>query len=128
MTFQEDNHEETLKEAYPKEWEDLTKGKVPKKEIDEYLLRFVARLLREVKAGKRKDIDLGDGSSIGSLAMTKEGRYKLRSELDVFLMKLDGYKIEFPNKSTIWGSPETPKEIETELRKVAKKLKIKLDL
>ena len=54
----------TLQEMYPKEWDELTNKKVPKKRIYEYLLKLVARLLREVKEGKRKDIDLGDGFSI----------------------------------------------------------------
>ena len=118
----------TLQEAYPKEWDELTNKKVPKKRIDEYLLKFVARLLREVKEGKREDIDLGDGFSIGSLAMGKESGYKLSPELNDFLIQLDGYKIEFPDGATVWGAPQTPEEVEKELRKVSKKLGIKLNI
>jgi len=45
----------TLKESYPKEWDDLINKKVPKKDINKYLLNFVAKLIKEVKEGKRED-------------------------------------------------------------------------
>ncbi len=119
----------TLKEAYPKEWDDLINEKVPKKEIDEYLLKFVARLLREVKAGKRKDVDLGDGWSM--VINMREDGYKLKPETYAFLFRLGDYGLEeiFGYGDSEYGEMlYNPKEIETELRKVAKKLKIKLDL
>ena len=118
----------TLQEMYPKEWGELTNKKVPKKRIDEYLLKFVARLLREVKEGKREDIDLGDGFSIGKLAMKKESGYKLSPELNKLLEWLSDYRVEFPDGATVWGAPQTPEEVEKELKKVAKKLGIKLNI
>ena len=117
-----------LQEMYPKEWDDLTEQKVPKKEINEYLLRFVARLLREVKAGKRKDIDLGDGFSIGKFAMNEKSGYKLDKDLYDFLEDLGDYQMDFGKGDNIGGGMNSPEEVETELKEVAKKLRIKLDL
>ena len=118
----------TLQESYPKEWDDLINQKIPKKEIDEYLLRFVARLLREVKASKREDIDLGDGWSM--VINMKEKRYKLNPAVYGFLFRLGDYGLE---DTLGYGDSEygemlyTPEEVEKELKKVAKKLGIKIN-
>jgi hypothetical protein len=114
----------TLQEAYPIEWEEITLKKVPKKEIDEYLLKFVAKLLREVREGKREEIDLGDGFAIGKFAMGEESSYKLSPELEEFLIKLGNYKVEFPNGKEVWTDLNSIKEVETELKKIARKLDI----
>ncbi|MBU2616133.1 MAG: hypothetical protein KKC19_03445 [Nanoarchaeota archaeon] len=119
----------TLQEMYPKEWTDLTNQKVPKDEIDEYLLNFVSRLLREVKNGKREEDDLGDGWSM--IINLKEGGYNLNPEVYSFLFRLGDYGLEETLGS---GDSEygkmlySPEEVEIELKRVAKKLGINLEL
>jgi len=116
-------------ESYPKEREDLENKKVPKKDIDKYLLNFVARLIREVKAGKREEIDIGDGWSI-VLDVDKK-YYKLKPEVYGFLFRLGDYGMQdFLGYGTSdYGDMlYTVDEVETELHKVAKKLGIRLDL
>ena len=111
---------------YPKEWDELKYNKVPKRSIDGYLLNFVAKILKEVKAGTRNHMDLGDGFSIGVVHGEGNG-YKLNPALRDFLMKLSDYNLEFEDGSK-GGDFETPEEVEIELRKLAKKLEIKLNL
>jgi len=118
----------SLKEMYPKEWDDITSRKIPKKEINEYLLRFVARLLKEVKSGKRKDINLGDGFSIGKFTMNKKSGYHLDKDLYDFLEDLGDYQMDLGEGDNLGGSMNSPKEVESELKKVAKKLGINLEL
>jgi len=60
--------------------------------------------------------------------MSKKSRYKLNPKLNDFLTWLGEYKVEFPDGTKVWEAPQTPKEVETELKKVAKKLGIRLDL
>ena len=118
----------SLPKSYPREWKDIENKKIPKKEINEYLLKFVARLLKEVKEGKREDIDLGDGFSIGIM---HAAAYKLNPEVYGFLFRLDDYGMQdfMGHGDSEYGEMlETPEEVERELKRVAKKLGIKLDL
>ncbi len=119
----------TLQEDYPKEWDDITNQKIPKNEIDKYFLRFVARLLTEVKAGKREEDSLGDGWSM-VINMKEEG-YKLNPDVYAFLFRLGDYGLEevFGHGDSEYGEMlHTPEEVEEELKKAAKKLGIGLNL
>ena len=119
----------TLQEMYPKEWNDIINKKVPKKRINEYLLKFVARLLREVKEGKRDEDDLGDGWSM--VINMDEKYYKLRPDAYGFLFRLSDYGMQsiFGKGTSEYGNMlYTIEEVEKELKKVAKKLKIKLNI
>ena len=118
-----------LQKDYPKEWDDLINEKVPKNEIDEYLLKFVYKLLREVQIGKRKEDCLGDGWSM--VINMREDGYKLNPNVYSFLFRLGDYGL----KETLGqGDSEygemiyTPEEVECELKKVARKLKVNLEL
>ena len=117
----------SLKELYPKEWEEITQGKVPRDEINKYLLKFVARLLKEVKEGKREEIDLGDGFSIGKFAMVDESKYSISPDLANFLNELGKYHVEILG-GEVESSMNSIEEVELELKEVAKKLRITLDL
>lgn len=119
----------TLDKMYPKEWDEITNKKVPKKDIDKYLLNFVVRLVRESKEGKREDIDIGDGWHI-TLNVDRE-YYKLKPEVYGFLFRLGDYGMQ---DSLGYGTSDygdmlyTIDEVEPELQKVAKKLGIDLDI
>ncbi|MEX0920907.1 MAG: hypothetical protein WDZ62_01460 [Candidatus Pacearchaeota archaeon] len=118
----------TLQEAYPNEWDQLTNKKVAKKDINKYLLNFVARLVCESKEGRREDIDIGDGWSM-VLSIDKR-HYKLNPEVYGFLFRLGDYGMQ---DSLGYGTSDygdmlyNISEVEPELKKVAKKLGIKLD-
>jgi hypothetical protein len=116
-----------LQEKYPRVWEDLMNKKVPKKEINEYLLKFVARLLKEVKENKRNEIDLGDGFSMGRFAMVPERGYQLSHFVENFLKELGNYGLEISGEK-VESHMNSPKEVEIELKKVSKKVGIMLDL
>ena len=113
-----------LHTSYPKEWEEIEREEIPKKKIDEYFLRFIARLLKEVKKGEREDIDLGDAAGMGLVHAQNKG-YKFNHFLYDFLVELGDYQIVLPG-GFVGGGVDTPEEVETELKKVAKKLKISL--
>ena len=115
----------SLQEMYPKEWNDLQNHRISKERIDEYLLKFVARLLKEVKTGKRNEDDLGDGWSM--VINLKEEDYKLNPSVYSFLFRLGDYGFGEGDSEygKMLGSPE---EVETELKKVANKLGIDLEL
>lgn len=129
MALQKHSPEETLQEAYPKEWEDIINQKVPKNEIDEYLLKFVAKLLREVKAKKIEEDCLGDGWSI--VINMKENSYRLNPDVYGFLFRLGDYGLEevFGHGDSEYGEMiHSSEEVESELLKVAKKFGISLNL
>jgi len=118
-----------LQEMYPKEWNDLQNHRISKERIDEYLLKFVNRLLKEVKAGKRDNDDLGDGWSL--VINLKEGEYNLNPLVYSFLFRLGDYGLEkgFSEGESEYGRMfNSPEEVETELKKVANKLGIDLEL
>jgi|GEM_PF-2812647 len=116
----------TLKESYPKEWDDLINKKVPKKDINKYLLNFVAKLIKEVKEGKREETDIGDGWSM--VINIDEKYYKLNPEVYGFLFRLGDYGLQ---DSLGTGTSEygdmlyTLDEVERELKVVSKKVAIK---
>jgi len=117
-----------LSEKYSNEWDEIRTKGVQKKDINQYLLKFVWRLLNEVKEGKRKSVDLGDGFNMGIVQAEGSG-YKLSKEVRGFLMRLSSYGLQeiMGHGDTPHGEVfENPKEVETELKKIAKKLKISL--
>mgnify|MGYP001193421809 CR=1 FL=1 len=119
----------TLQEMYPKEWKDLQNHKVPSGKIDEYLLKFVKKLLEEIKDKKRDEDDLGDGWSM--VINLKEGEYNLNPSVYSFLFRLGDYGLEggFSEGESEHGKMfNSPKEVEIELNKVAEKLGISLEL
>lgn len=116
----------SLQESYPAEWEEIKSKKVSKNEIDKYLLNFEARLLKEVKKGKRNQIDLGDGFGIGIMHAEGNG-YKLNPLLHNFLTELSDYNVEIDGKKG-WGSLQKPKEVEIKLKSIAKKIGLKISL
>jgi len=117
----------TLKESYPNEWNELINKKVPKKDINKYLLNFVAKLVKEVKEGKREDTDIGDGWSM--VINLDEKYYKLNPNVYGFLFRLGDYGTQ---DSLGTGTSEygdmlyTLNEVEKELKIVLEKVAIKL--
>ena len=119
----------SLQKSYPKEWEELINKKVPKEKIDEYLLKFVARLLKEIKENKRNEDDLGDGWSM--VINRDKNYYTLNPDVYSFLFRLGDYGLQeiMGHGDSEYGEMlYSPIEVEIELIKVSRKLGIKLDL
>jgi len=119
----------SLQKSYPKEWEELINEKVPKEKIDEYLLKFVARLLKEIKENKRNEDDLGDGWSM--VINRDKNYYTLNPDVYSFLFRLGDYGLQeiMGHGDSEYGEMlYSPIEVEIELIKVSRKLGIKLDL
>ena len=81
-----------LQEKYPVIGDDLMNKKVAKKDIDKYLLNFVARLVREVKTEKRENDDIGDGWSV--LINIDEEYYQPNKDVYGFLFRLSDYGMQ----------------------------------
>ena len=118
----------TLQEMYPREWGDIQNHRIPSEEIDGYLLKFVKKLLSEVKAEKRDEDDLGDGWSM--IMNLKKEDYNLNPLVYSFLFRLSDYGFEefFGKGDSEHGKMfNSPEEVESELIKVAKKIGITLE-
>src|SRR6056297_2073782 len=112
-----------LPKEYPEIWKKIENKEIPQKDIDETLLKFVEKQIKEAREGKRKDMDVGDAFGVGiQHAMAGKG-YKFSEEVEDFLYELGEYKVYI-------GQPEfkSLEEVEKELKRISKKLGIGLDL
>ena len=116
----------TLQESYPEVWSAIERHEIPKKKIDEFLLRFIKKILLEVQNHKRDDMDIGDAFGIGMQHATIEG-YKINPALEQFLIELGDYRVDLRCDGKSIGTFNTPEEVEAELKKVAKELGIDLE-
>lgn len=119
----------TLENLYPKEWDEITNKKIPKKEINTYFLKFVAKLIREEKINKKTDTSVGDGWSM-VINMDKH-YYKLTSEIYGFLFRLGDYGMQehLGHGTSEYGDMlYTLQEVEPELIKITGKFGLNLDL
>ncbi len=81
---------EAFKEEY-KEVFSLIKKQRKGSNIDKIILDFLKKQIKEIKAGKRNDLDIGD---IFGIAIQHTERYKVSEDVEWLIYELGEYKIE----------------------------------
>lgn len=114
----------TLQEDYPELWNKIEKKEIPKNKIDEILLKFVSKQIKEARESKRSDLDIGDAFGIGIQHGIING-YKFSSEVEDFLYELGEYKVEIAERNV--GTMNSLDEVERKLKEIAETLKINLN-
>jgi len=80
-----------LHKKYPEVWKAIENKEISQKDINVYLIRFLLDIIKEIKEGKRNELDVGDLFGIG--IQHALGSYDLNPEVEDFFIELGDYKI-----------------------------------
>ena len=101
----------TVEEEYPKSWNFIKNKKISQEKIENFFIDFIKRIVKEIKEGKKDDLDIGDAFQLYIFAVDKG--YKFSKQLERFLINLGDYKLEHKGKYIMPLNSIT--EVESEL-------------
>lgn len=119
MTF--DKSFGTVEESFPDVWKAIEKKEIPQAEINGYLLNVLLGIIKDVKQGKRDEMDIGNIFGLAIQHARGEG-YKLKPEVEDFFCELGSYKGD-PFETGEYDPNDTPEIVEKKAIKLLKKIK-----
>ncbi|MCK5044011.1 hypothetical protein KAR52_03360 [Candidatus Pacearchaeota archaeon] len=89
--------------------------------VDNIIINFLTKQIKEIKEGKRNELDIGDTFQIGLFA--KDYGLKLSEKMFDLLIELSDYKVEINGKVLVGElGIESIEDVEKELNKIKEKL------
>ncbi len=107
----------TVEDSFPEVWKAIENKEILQSKINEYFLNVLLDIIKDVKEGKRDEMDIGDIFGLAIQHASASKGYKFNPKVEDFFFELGTYKSD-PFESGEYDPNETLENVEKRTRKI----------